>query len=391
MVAVYLSEVDTLWFAASSDALPGVETPADVAAPVHHFADTKHRCINYQATASSRFQEYFTEAGLGFTRTSDPIMVDVPSSARPTAPEVLYVLPTFGWERQESTNLKTEVRFGNGLRVYLNRPWYSSGEGELLGVVLWPGTEAPPDDAQREANKEIITQWGLDPIWNTATIGPVPGTGNLTGAEMSAESLTIEESSQLVDVAGHTVGYDSARGLWYCDIEFGDVESYMPFVRLALARYQPSSIAGVELSHVVLADYAQLTPDRSASLVLDPATPNQARLVVGGIAPAGPATSYVTVTVQARMNGVSSDLGWTAAAPASVSVAEDTPAPSEPASLLWSGRITFASTPAPAEFRVVVQEYEQMATAIAADGTPTYGSRLVYASILPFDFLPPTT
>jgi hypothetical protein len=390
MVAVYLSEVDTLWFAASFDALPGVETPADVAAPVHHFADTRHRCINYQATASSRFQEYFTEPGLSFTRTSDPIMVDVPSSARPTAPEVLYVLPTFGWERQESTNLKTEVRFGNGLRVYLSRPWFSSGEGELLGVVLWPGTEAPPDDAQREASKEIITQWGLDPIWNTATIGAVPGTGNLTGAEMSAQALTIEESSQLVDVAGHAVGYDPGRQLWYCDIEFGGVESYMPFVRLALARYQPSSIAGVELSHVVLADYAQLTPDRSAALLLDPATPNQARLVVGGLAPAGPAISYVTVTVQARMNGVSSDLGWTTAAAASVSVAEDAPAPGEPASLLWSGTVTFATTPAPGEFRVVVQESEQIATAIATDGTPTYGSRLVYASILPFDFFPPT-
>ena len=76
------------------------------------------------------------------------------------------MVPTFGWERQETTNLKTEVRFGNGLMVYLNRPWYSSGEGELLGVVVWQQSAAPPSDEQREASKEFITQWGLDPLWD---------------------------------------------------------------------------------------------------------------------------------------------------------------------------------------------------------------------------------
>ena len=155
MVAVYLPEMDTLWFAAKFDELAGVDRPKPPpdAAQVHRLGDTKHRCINYRATASSRFQEYFTEPGLIFTRTSDAVMVDVPSSARPLAPDVLYVVPTFGWERQESTNLKSEVRFGNGLRVYLDRPWYSSGEGELLGVVLWPQDQDPPDDVQREADK----------------------------------------------------------------------------------------------------------------------------------------------------------------------------------------------------------------------------------------------
>ena len=175
MVAVYIPEVDTLWFAAPFDQLPGVPAPGDVAAPVHDLGDTKHRCISYRAVASSRFQEYFTEPGLDFTRTGDPIMVNVPSSARPMPPDVLYVVPTFGWVRQESTNLKTDVRFGNGLRVYLGRPWYSSGEGELLGVVLWPQSAPPPSDAQREAGKEFITQWGLDPLWSGGSLGPVPG------------------------------------------------------------------------------------------------------------------------------------------------------------------------------------------------------------------------
>jgi hypothetical protein len=53
------------------------------------------------------------------------------------APDVVYALPTFGWQRQTETNLKRSVRFGGGLRVYLRRPWFSSGAGELLGVALW--------------------------------------------------------------------------------------------------------------------------------------------------------------------------------------------------------------------------------------------------------------
>ena len=30
-----------------------------------------------------------------------------------------------------------------GLRIYLERPWYSSGEGELLGLVLLDASPTP--------------------------------------------------------------------------------------------------------------------------------------------------------------------------------------------------------------------------------------------------------
>jgi hypothetical protein len=49
---------------------------------------------------------------------------------------------------------------------------------------------------------------------------------------------------------------------------------------------------------------------------------------------------------------------------------------------MWSGMITFATEPAPGEFRVVVREFE---VAGAIPGTAS-GNRLVYAAILPFDF-----
>jgi hypothetical protein len=280
------------------------------------------------------------------------------------------------------------------LRVYLNRPWYSSGEGELLGVVLWPAASAAPDDEAREAAKALITQWGLDPIWATGALSPVPSTGDLTAATRVGSNLTLDKTAQLVDVAGHEVGFDLARRLWYCDITFDNPTAYTPFVRLALARYQPRSIPGVELSQVVLADFAQLTPDRAASLTAEPLQSNRARLVVGGLAPEGPTRSFVAVSVESRIPGVHGDLGWEPAAPGVVTITEDSPAPDQPDAVLWAGAIAFAKAPSPGQFRVVVREYEIIEVDPIVPGLsdqPSVGHRLVYASILPFDFPAPDT
>ena len=277
-VAVYVPRIDSLWFAAPFDQLDGVPAPDELAAPVHELGDTRHRMVRYRAVSSSRFQEYFPEPGTVTTRTGPSLTVDVSSSARPLPPDIRYVVPTFAWDRQATTNTKTEVRAGNGLRVYLSRPWYSSGPDELLGVVLWPGSAvAPPTDAEREADKAFITQWGLDPIWAAGSLEPVPGTWAFPAKVRQATGLTLQETPQQVDVAGHAVGYDPDRQLWYCDIQVDNSGAYTPFVRLALARYQPHSIPGVELSHVALADFAQLAPDRSAALTVDPADPRRAR------------------------------------------------------------------------------------------------------------------
>ena len=389
MVAVYLPQVDMLWFAAPFDQLDGVASPGVLAAPVHQLGDTKHRTVRYRAISSSRFQEYFPP-GTAVTRTGASLTVDVPSSARPLPPDVQYVVPTFGWERQVTTSTKTEVRKGNGLRVYLSRPWYSSGAGELLGAVLWPASPGTvPTDAQREADKAFFTQWGLDPIWASGPLDAVPGTSAFPAAARVARGLSLPGTPQPVDVAGHQVGYDPGRQLWYCDIELSNPTAYTPFVRLALARYQPRSIPGTELSAVTLADFAQLTPDRSAALSIDPADPRTARLVVAGLAPGGPTQSYITATVETSRPDVAGDLGWQPAAPADVQVAEDSPAPQQPESVLFSATIRFAAWPQPGSFRLVLREFEilQIDPPLAATtDTPEYGSRLVYASILPFDY-----
>lgn len=384
-VAVYVRKTNMLWFSAPVDELGGVATPSDVAAPLHTLPDTKHRWIAYRPVAASRFQEYFDSDQLDYTRRGVPLVVDVPSSARPVAPDVAYVVPTFGWERNDATGVKSSVRFGNGLRVYLNRPWYSSGVDELLGVVLWPEAEPDPDDAARETYKPYFTQWGADPIWASGDLNPLPRTGDFGAAVATASGLSLDETSLVVDVAGHTVVFDESRGLWYCDVELSNTQSYSPFVRLALARYQPHSIEGVELSRVTLADYAQLTPTRSAVLMIDAADPRRARVHVGGVAPTGPTTSQILVSVEQRRHpGVASDLDWEPAPTAVVEVAEDAPAPAQPGAALWSGSIRFAHAPAAGLFRVVIREFEMLEVDEPAERL-LLRQRLVYAATFAYD------
>jgi hypothetical protein len=390
-VAVLIPEVDTLWFAAPSDALQGVPSPPDIAAPMHRLPDTKHRRINYTAVAASRFREYFANQNLQFTRTSDPLLVDVPSSSRPSAPQVAYIVPTFGIERQETTNVKTDIRFGNGVRVYLHRPWYSSGEGELLGTVLWPAPPAdPPSTDDREKYKHYITQWGQDPLWQSGDLPEMPSTFHFSSSTAQGQGLSLDEIPLAVDVAGHEVAFDAQRKLWYCDITFENATAYTPFVRLALSRYQPESIPGVELSHVTLGDFAQLSPDRSAVLSVSPADPRTARLFVGGLAPQKPTSGLITVTIERHIGQIVSDLAWEAAPTTAVTVTEDLPTPDQPNSILWAGTVRFTKYPPPGRFRVVIREYEFLPrdpnASESATGAVVYGQRIVYAAIIPYDF-----
>ncbi|MGO8701999.1 MAG: hypothetical protein ACLQVY_30315 [Limisphaerales bacterium] len=401
MVAVYIPQADVLWFAAPFDYLDGVPNPSttDVAAPVHRFDDTRHRWVEYTPVATTRFQEYFQNQALNFTRQGPMLVVDVPSSARPSPPDIAYIVPTFGWEHQESSNVKTSVRYGGGLRVYLNRGWYSSGQDELLGVVLWPaspptGVSPSPDYPTREQYKSLFSQWGNDPIWANAGIAdnlpPVPAISDFQNSRTSAAGLTVPEVQNMVfDVAGYEVEYDAGRGLWYCDIELQNDYTYAPFVRLALARYQPHSIQGVELSPVQLADFAQIAPDRSAVLSINPNNPAQARLFIGGLAPTGPLESALQVTVESRAQNVASDLDWQEASASDVTVSEDVPAPSQSDAVLWSGSIVFAKAPPRNKFRVVIREFETIAIDAASGlitDPPGTGTRLVYAAILPFNY-----
>ena len=374
------------------------------AAPRHLFNDTKRHRVSYTAIAASRFQEYFAQdQNLDFTRSSLPVLVDVPASARPLAPEVVYVVPTFGWQRQTDTNLKRSVRFGGGLRVYLERGWYSSGEGELLGVALWSTANGPLDDSQRDKFKPFITQWGMDPIWQTANLSYVPGTFNFPDAVESDYSVSLEESSAAksptepgrVDVVGFTPQFDETRQLWFADLTVNLGPTYSPFIRLALVRYQPHALDDAHISRAVLAGFSQLTPDRAATVTADPHHPRTLRVTVSGVAPHGPQPegpgkprparpTHVEVHIQQR-EVEASDLTWTdvPSSVATVTQLYEGPGLNQPDLALWVGAITFAAIPAPGQFRLLIEEFEFISANYATQGHAP--GRLIYAETFEVD------
>jgi hypothetical protein len=183
----------------------------------------------------------------------------------------------------------------------------------------------------------------------------------------------------------------------------------MPFVRLALARYQPYALPDAKLSRVVLADFVQLTPDRSATVSADPYHPRRLRVTVSGPAPRGPqpavasppptqqikTPTYIVVGVQRRNPAVGGELGWedVPAGVAAVTTGADGPAPDLPDLHLWSGTVTFAQPPAGGQYRLLIREYEYVSANYTLSGegggrarpTRVQPGRLIYAETIEID------
>ncbi|MFK7846159.1 MAG: hypothetical protein AB8G77_12740, partial [Rhodothermales bacterium] len=248
----------------------------------HEFGDTKHRTVSYFLTGATRFRDYLPQEIYNIpahiSREGAAFEVNVLSSARPKAPKVLYVVPTFGWERSNIEGNLVSRRCGGGLRIYLDRPWYSSGEGELLGVVLkGTGISAgsnqltagfiPVGSSSDDPLRLLTTQWGMDPVWRALPPPKNPALSHFPDAIKTQNGLSFVETDKgMAAVAGHEVHFDEDRKLWYCDITVDTGDTYFPFMRLALARYQPDSIKGVHLSPVFLTDFIQTVPDRVAAI-----------------------------------------------------------------------------------------------------------------------------
>lgn len=336
------------------DTAPGIAPPGrvDFRGVPHEFGDTRYRRVLYRLEATTRFREFMPPAireplVAGETNPqlkviSDEVVGWVPNSAPPPAPEILYVIPTFGWTRWGISGTRRSWRDGGGLRVYLNRPWFVSGHNEMLAVVL------PPDNATRaqidKQLKAFVTQWGTDPIWAGTNIKtPAPALGSFPLAQKSGPlpaanmpdfvpdeeadlpagafplsglvNPTLPTGSKLrVNVAPHMVGYDPDRKLWYCDIVVDPGKSYTPFIRLALARYHPVSTPGAHLSPIVTTEFMQLTPDRLAILTPGKTDKIYSIGLYGNAYSDGPGAMprppVVTVTIEQLDKSLGEDFGW---------------------------------------------------------------------------------
>ncbi|MCS7000898.1 MAG: hypothetical protein NZ481_08515 [Candidatus Kapabacteria bacterium] len=338
----------------------------------HEFGDTRYRRVRYRATAVSRYREFF-DKGMAedkFIRQGPEKVVEILNSARPASIEALYAIPAFRWSRTQEGAVRVSERQPL-TRVYIARPWYSSGEGELVGVVLPDAatlgggknliTAVFGKKALPEIMKPYVTQWGLDPIWLSAPVPSdiAPLQVHFANVAATQSGLSIEEvSDATVDVLGFVPRFDAERKLWYVDIELSPGESYFPFIRFALARFQPKSIEGAHLSRITQLDFIQILPRRTARIVLDG---KRLRIFVEGhtyrAGAAVHASSEMEAVLEARMvQSPDPALGWEPIWSSSLSRHESR----SPG--FWAGELSLEDLPgtyAGKPLRVVLKEYEQ--------------------------------
>jgi hypothetical protein len=350
----------------------------------HEFGDTKHRSVTYLAIASTRFAEYFpagVDAGPS-TAQSNTVVVDVPSSAAPPAPRVREAVPMWRWDRPTDPALPRR-RYGAGVRLLLEPPWYVSGEDEQLGVVLLNPAAYPPT-AELRAH---VTHWGADPAFGGPALAGAPVPASFPAGEPAVNAVLGWPSaagSTPVVVVPHAVSYDNDRGAYVCDIPVEPGAVYSPFVRLAVVRYQPSSLPGLELSAAVQLPFIRVLPERRVTLT--PPTPGAPDTYtvrvdgtiyvasgvawppdtsdpdisdVHGISPMPP---LISVTVQERLPETRDEAGWTvsaaAAAVTDTAIGGGGLRDAAAGGPLWTGRVTLPTTRTPGQFRVLVTEYE---------------------------------
>ncbi len=238
--------------------------------------------------------------------------VQILSTAVPPPLKVAKVAPA--WSTTSSGTVADGTyalnRAGNTLRVYLERPWYATGAGELLGVVSYgalpAGRTSPYLPPQGTAGFTDVSIIGFDPISVSSHDGAITytqtqldclGTVEVPGINENQQGALAGQPVVIVNsqLSGHDIGiwpykpqYDSVSDLWYADIHLDFHLAEPPpgyFCRLALVRFQPYSNGGEDessnfLSPVSLVTFAQPVPDRSVSVV--PGGGNSVKVTVSG-------------------------------------------------------------------------------------------------------------
>jgi hypothetical protein len=275
---------------------------------------------------------------------------------------VRYLVPAWNWVTGTSSSAPSSSRVGNVLRVYLGRPWFESGIGELLGVVV---ANPPLGAALPTGLQPFVSGFGSDPAFSA---GPVvtPKVTSFPLAVHRGKSLHLEEQAGgigWVDVAGHEVGWDEDRRLWFTDISIVAGQSYFPFVKLALVRYQPASLPGIQLSRVVQADFIQLTPDRSMALTYPSATEVNVQIVGPAYLATAKSATPDTMRAYLQVKTVETsdpDLQWIIdpAQPAGTLLSVTS---LNASNTVWKGTVKLPKARGTVPYRILVAEFEEHA------------------------------
>ncbi|MBS2212848.1 hypothetical protein KEM09_15630 [Carboxylicivirga mesophila] len=251
----------------------------------HQYGDTRHRWVDYRLLAASRYNEYFDKIltahpELNTVRLSEwKEKVSIPSSARPKAPEIDYIIPTFEWRKTENETAMRHQRMGGGLRIFIKRPWFSSGDDEMLGVILPEKGYNPASLVSKGGYNADYTSWGMDPLlYSVQPTSYSPTVEDFYMNPVIDSDLQYPDKNQRAKVVAYPVHFDEERQVWFSDLRIDPKSMYFPFVKLILARYQPYSVRkdkeDVCLSSVVSANFNQLVPERQTTIHFNKADVN---------------------------------------------------------------------------------------------------------------------
>lgn len=327
--------------------------------------DTRYRPVTFTPRAFTRFRDCFAPDDGPLHRDGAGLERKALSSRRPEAPDLVDVVPIFRWEESTLGTARSKQRVA-GLRVHLRGPWFSSGIGEQLGVIV--RSSGSPSEAAAAAMSHV----GRDPTEPEGTLGRRElhrsQVHEADGDVAVGLALPDGAPGDRVGVVGVHPSWDRERQLWTADVrlELGTVA--FPFVQLALARYQPDSLPGLELSPIVRAGFRQLAPDRLAVLV--PQGGGAWYLTVRAVDPRGAAEArgretFVLVQVEHRVDRPQVEAGWQAVASSQSSQAPSAPvrvvasAVGDPRAL-WAGTVHLSDDLDPALHRVVVREVQRV-------------------------------
>lgn len=293
----------------------------------YDFVDAKARLVTFNLQAVSRFLKHYPSALQPQVVESGPRTSRWIKATKPPAPPaVAYVVPLLKSFTQAQGQQRIQHRHGNAFRIWLERPWYSSGEGELLALVCWPGDLFRPRGGTKDYLlshaarvwgtlakndvphnlRELYTGWGHDPIWEQQgklDYMPPGAFANRmdTGLVRVTPSQLVnrhkpQPTDERVSLALYQPQYHEAEQRWYVDVVIKpDDNAYYPFVRLCLARYQPNAIEGCELSEIVSTEFIQLIPERVASVQVRTAMAKTSEL---DITLAGPSSLRLSEDIQ---------------------------------------------------------------------------------------------
>jgi hypothetical protein len=272
----------------------------------HDFGDGRRRVVRFRPVAVTRFGEYFPgDPAQELRRDGAEQEQNLISRVRPKAPRILQVVPMMLVEREVKTinGVKhfTASHGLRGFRVYLKRPWCTSGAGERLGVVVARDQTSGHQIVASAALRRKLSRYGSDLLeeqhnvtdyhfdladFFSSALPPdvppvqIPGIKKADAAKFA--------------LATREVTYDPESDSWVASVFIlaqSPVFSHRgAFVRLGLVAYQPTSyhhdddgeLVDLRASPITFTDPIHLPTGRTASArVVGPGPAVQVQTDVG--------------------------------------------------------------------------------------------------------------